>query len=254
MKIEVFTHRNCTECHILLDYLKEKGLIEKVEIIDTEKYPFLAFERGVISTPSVFVDGNLIFAGKVDFDKLDDILKGNKVESAILEDQLLEKLMEGIVDSFAATAWIYVNRDLSLFVEQKDFVMAVTGIAIDDRREQLYLRILKDVKEKEDMLLEEWKERMMRNIASNFVRELYWLYERKLDKEDIAKTYPLEVFSHWLMVRGGAVGRVGLRIYPLSDKTVISRISEAYLYLFNNYDSLWEKVVKEQRKLENLTS
>ncbi len=132
--------------------------------------------------------------------------------------------------------------------------MAVTGIAIDDRREQLYLRILKDVKEKEDMLLEEWKERMMRNIASNFVRELYWLYERKLDKEDIAKTYPLEVFSHWLMVRGGAVGRVGLRIYPLSDKTVISRISEAYLYLFNNYDSLWEKVVKEQRKLENLTS
>ncbi len=119
MKIEVFTHRNCTECHILLDYLKEKGLIEKVEIIDTEKYPFLAFERGVISTPSVFVDGNLIFAGKVDFDKLDDILKGNKVESAILEDQLLEKLMEGIVDSFAATAWIYVNRDLSLFVEQK---------------------------------------------------------------------------------------------------------------------------------------
>ncbi len=254
MKVEVFTHRNCTECHILLDYLKEKGLIDKVDVIDTEKYPFLAFERGVISTPSVFVDGNLIFAGKVDFDELEDILKGNNVTSSVQESQLLEKLMEGIVDSFAATAWIYVNGNLSLFVEQKDFVMAVTGIAIDDRREQLYLRIVEDVKENGDVLLEKWKEKMVRNITSNFVRELYWLYGRKLEKEDVARVYPLEVFSHWLMIRGGAVGRVGLRIYPLSDKKVISRISEAYLYLFNNYDSLWEKVINEQSKLENLTS
>lgn len=72
---------------------------------------------------------------------------------------------------------------------------------------------------------------MKRNISSNFIREMYWLYQRKLSKEEVSSKYPLEVFAHWLMVRGGALGRVGLRIYPLSDSAVLSRISEVYLYV-----------------------
>jgi predicted thioredoxin/glutaredoxin len=254
MKVEIFTHKNCTECHIVLDYLKEKGLLERVDVIDTEKYPFLAFERGVISTPSIFIDGELVFAGKVDMDKLESLLKGEETLPLenIDDNQLLRSLMEGIVDSFAATAWLYVNRNLRLFVEQKDFVMAVTGISMRRDKEELYSKIKDMVARNEELLLDSWKELMIRNITSNFIRELYWLYEHKLDKQEVTSRYPLEVFSHWLMVRGGAVGRVGLKIYPLKDERVIRRISEAYLYLFSNYDSIWEKIIKEQGKLMNL--
>jgi len=90
---------------------------------------------------------------------------------------------------------------------------------------------------------------MKRVISSNFIRELYWLYEKKLEKEYVMSKYPIEVFAHWLMVRGGAVGRVGLRIHSLSEKEIITRISEVYIYLFNNYDSLWDKVIKEQEEI-----
>jgi predicted thioredoxin/glutaredoxin len=250
MKVEIFTHRNCTECHIVLDFLKEKGLLDKVDVIDTEKYPFMAFERGVISTPSIFVDGELIFAGQVDLVELEKILNGEKINKKISEQDLINKLMEGIVDSFAATAWIYVNNDLPHFVEQKDFVMAVTGIINDEKRDELYEALKEGVKANGIELLDKWKERMKRNISSNFIREMYWLYQRKLSKEEVSSKYPLEVFAHWLMVRGGALGRVGLRIYPLSDSAVLSRISEVYLYVFENYDQLWNKVINEQRKLE----
>ncbi|TRM91187.1 thioredoxin, partial [Sulfolobus sp. A20-N-G8] len=71
MKVEVFTHKNCIECNILLEYLENKGLLGKVQIIDTELYPFIAFERGVISTPSIFVDGKLIYAGNVDLEEFE---------------------------------------------------------------------------------------------------------------------------------------------------------------------------------------
>jgi len=58
VRVEIFTHRNCVECNLLMEWLEEKGYLHKVKLIDTELYPFLAFERGVISTPSVFVTAN----------------------------------------------------------------------------------------------------------------------------------------------------------------------------------------------------
>ncbi|MCY0883407.1 MAG: thioredoxin family protein, partial [Acidianus infernus] len=79
MKVEIFTHKNCTECNLLLEYLDQKGLLGRVQIIDTELYPFLALERGVISTPSVFIDGKLVYAGTVDFQEFEKLLQGEKV-------------------------------------------------------------------------------------------------------------------------------------------------------------------------------
>ena len=251
MKIEIFTHKNCVECNFLIEYLEKNGYLGKVTIIDTELYPFLAFERGVISTPSVFVDGKLVFAGVVDYEELTKILSGENLRINVNKDELIDKLMFGIINSFAATAWLYVNKDFDSLIAQKDFIFAVTGLALTDEKEaeELY-NYLRNIMIKEgEKYFEIWKDKMKRAISANFIRELYWLYEKKLHEEYVKSKYPLEVFAHWLMVRGGAVGRVGLRIHPLSEKDVILRINEAYMYMFDNYDNLWDKVIKEQEEI-----
>ncbi|MEM3856013.1 MAG: thioredoxin family protein [Saccharolobus sp.] len=253
MKVEIFTHKNCTECNLLLEYLDNRGLLSKVQIIDTELYPFIAFERGVISTPSVFVDGKLVYAGKVNFEEFERILNGEKILKKIDKNELVDKLMNGIVESFAATAWLYINRDFDSFMAQKDFVIAVTGIVFLDKNEaEEYYNYLRNIMIKEgENYIEKWKPKILRNIASNFIRELFWLYEKKLSKETVMQRYPIEVFSHWLMVRGGAVGRVGLRIHPLSDTIIMERVLEAYNYMLSNYDEIWYKVEKEQTELKS---
>lgn len=251
MKVEIFTHRNCTECNLLLEYLDQNGLLGKVQVIDTELYPFLAIERGVISTPSIFVDGKLIYAGTVDFGEFGKILNGEKIAKKINKEEIINKLMYGIVDSFAATAWIYVNRDLDSFMAQKDFIMAVTGLALSDDSEEEY-NYLRNIMIKEgEKYIQKWEDKMIRNISSNFIREIYWLYRRKISIEDIKSKYPLEVFAHWLMIRGASVGRVGVKIYPLSDLTVMQRIIKVYKYMLDNYENLWEKIETEQKKLED---
>lgn len=254
MKVEIFTHRNCTECNLLLEYLEQKNLLGKVEIIDTELYPFLALERGVISTPSIFIDGVLVYAGKVDFEEFEKLLRGDKIAKKIDKEELVDKLMSGIVESFAATSWLYVNMDFDSFMAQKDFVLAVTGLVFSEDKDELY-NYLRNVMIKEGQrIIDKWKERMLRNISSNFVRELYWLYEEKLPIDTVKRLYPLEVFAHWLMIRGGTTGRVGLRIYPLKNKEIMNRINEAYQFVINNYDVLWKKVETEQKGLQNKQS
>ncbi len=252
MKVEIFTHRNCTECNLLLEYLDQKGLLGRVQVIDTELYPFLALERGVISTPSVFIDGKLVYAGTVDFQEFEKILQGEKVVRKINKDELVDKLMYGIVDSFAATAWIYVNLDFDSFMAQKDFIMAVTGLVFSENAEELY-NYLRNLMIKNGVeYVKKWEDKILRNISSNFIREIYWLYGSKIPLDKIRAMYPLEVFAHWLMVRGGSTGRVGLRIHPLTEKDTLERISKAYIYMINNYDQLWDKVEKEQKSLKNI--
>lgn len=252
MKVEIFTHRNCTECNLLLEYLDQKGLLGRVQVIDTELYPFLALERGVISTPSVFIDGKLVYAGTVDFQEFEKILQGEKVVRKINKDELVDKLMYGIVDSFAATAWIYVNLDFDSFMAQKDFIMAVTGLVFSENAEELY-NYLRNLMIKNGVeYVKKWEDKILRNISSNFIREIYWLYGSKIPLDELRARYPLEVFAHWLMVRGGSTGRVGLRIHPLTEKDTLERISKAYIYMINNYDQLWDKVEKEQKSLKNI--
>ncbi len=134
---------------------------------------------------------------------------------------------------------------------QRDFVLAVTSLSlVDQQTANEYYNYLRNVMVKEgEKYLEEWKDKMLRVIAANFIRELYFLYERKLSNEEIMSKYPLEVFAHWLMIRGGTVGRVGLRIHPLSEKDTLNRISEAYVYMLSNSSSLWDKIIKEQEEL-----
>lgn len=205
----------------------------------------------MISTPSIFVDGKLVYAGVVDYDELLKILQDKKVIVEVNKDELVNKLMFGVVNSFAATAWLYVNRDFDALMAQKDFVLAVTGLSlVDDKSADEYYTYLRNIIVKEgEKYVDEWKEKMLRVIATNFIRELYLLYRKKLSDEEIMRKYPLEVFAHWLMIRGGAVGRVGLRIHPLSDNQVLEKISEVYVYTLSNAKQLWDKVIKEQEEL-----
>ncbi|BCU67292.1 thioredoxin [Sulfolobales archaeon HS-7] len=255
MEIEIFTHSKCSECAILLSMLKEEGLIDKIKLVNTEQYPFIAFERGVLSTPSVFINGKLIWSGKVNFDELKEvIIKGTVHTNTVTIEEAIQKMEEGIFDSFAASCWLYVSGNLLSLLEQKDFVLAITGLASDPQGNKKYEEIVKYVKEHSNEIFEKWKPSLIRNIVTNFVRELYWLYSVPLGAYDIKRLYPLEIFSHWMMISSGAVGRVGLRIYPLSDTIVMKRIKDAYQYLFDNYDEIWNRVISSEKLTAELNS
>jgi predicted thioredoxin/glutaredoxin len=253
MLVEIFIHRNCSQCAVLLEFLKQRNLLHSVKLVDTELYPFVAIERGVLSTPSVFVDGKLIFAGLVDLEQLEEILIKGEVPSASVElSELADKLMRGVADSFALSSWLYVNLDFDALMAQRSFVEAVTGLALDKEKEIKY-SALRNVMLKDGLIyFEKWKLDLVRNIGTNFVRELYWLYERKMERDEVRSLYPLAVFAHWVMVRGGAVGRVGLRIHPVSDSQTFSRIKEVYDFVFSTWEQLWDKVISEQSRVKQL--
>jgi len=252
MKVEIFIHRTCFECNRVLEFLNQNNLINEVEIIDTERNNFEAIERGVLSTPSIFVDGELIFAGIVDYDKLLQILKEKRVpkEEDYTLEELVENLMNTILDSFAVASWIYVNMDFESLKNIREFIETGSGIKYmkEEQRERAYEKLINYVIENGKELINQRADRFHRLITSNFLREIYWLYGEQAKKEKVLSLYPLEVFSHWLMVRS-AIGRVGLRMHRLTEVSVIDRIRKAYEYLINNYDSLWKRVVIEQKEI-----
>ncbi|WP_243675194.1 thioredoxin family protein [Vulcanisaeta distributa] len=146
--IEVFIHPTCSTCHTLIRLLKQwGGYLDRVRVIDTSRDPYTAMERGgVRSVPSIFINGELVFAGIVDFKRLKALLDGeylgNRFEGDLRE--LEERFFRGgILDSVATALWLYVNEDCDAFLRDKEFVMAITNLSVYSDREELYNELRK---------------------------------------------------------------------------------------------------------------
>ncbi len=102
-----------------------------------------------------------------------------------------------------------------------------------------------------DSLLETRKNVFFEKIASEFVREIYWLYDEYPSRDAIERLYPLAVFAHWLMARASMGGRIGQSVRRLTDRALMSRIEAARKYMLDNYEELCRKVAEQQASISS---
>ncbi|WP_291766182.1 thioredoxin family protein [Caldivirga sp. UBA161] len=249
MEIEIFVHPTCSTCHSLIRLLKQWGFINKVKVYDTSIDPHTALERGVRSVPSIFIDGDLVFAGIVDFKKLREILNtGLLTEKVMLSDEeLIERFLRGVLDSVATALWLYINVNCRAFTNDVKFLKAITNLSTyDDGNLSRLINILND-NARCRSIVEDHKERFLRVIAINFTREVYWL-NGKVNGADILSNYNLQSVAHWAMVRG-SVSRVGLVPHSLNDGGFRGKIEELWSYIRVHFDELMSRIASEQEEL-----
>ncbi|KUO92441.1 MAG: thioredoxin family protein [Thermocladium sp.] len=244
MDIEVFVHPTCSTCHALLQRLHRWGLMDKVRIIDTSRDPYMAIERGVRSVPSIFINGELMFAGIIDFNELHAILTGsNKPSQSVEEDELIQAFLRGVLDSVATALWLYVNEDCSALLRDEKTLKAMMGIGDEELR-----RFIKSAAKMDcSALVSRNEESFLRVIATNFTREVYWVLGA-MKWENVGRLYTRESLAHWMIVRS-ALGRVGLRPHRLSEPVFSSKVAKVQDYLGRNFDELMSKVIKEQEEI-----
>ncbi|WP_243678335.1 thioredoxin family protein [Vulcanisaeta distributa] len=251
--VEVFVHPTCSTCHTLIRLLKQwGGYLDRVRIIDTSRDPYTAMERGVRSVPSIFINGELVFAGIVDFKRLKALLDGeylgNRFEGDLKE--LEERFFRGVLDSVATALWLYVNEDCNAFLRDREFTLAITNISIYSNRDEAYdelRRYLSDVNTCREAIRSR-EDRFLAVITKNFAREIYWLHNKFLGWSEVSKLYSKEVIAHWMIIRS-ALGRVGLRAYPISNERFREKVERVYEYMSRTFDEYMKQVVDEQTSI-----
>jgi len=61
----------------------------------------------------------------------------------------------------------------------------------------------------------------------------------------VMKVYPKEVIAHWMIVRS-ALGRVGLRLHPISEERFWSKVMKVYEYMSHTFNDYMRQVIEEQ--------
>ena len=250
--IEIFVHPTCSTCHTLIRLLRQWGYLDRVRIIDTSKDPYTAMERGVRSVPSIFINGELVFAGVVDFKRLKVLLDGeyssNRFEGDL--EELEERFFRGVLDSVATALWLYVNEDCDAFLRDREFTMAIMNITVYSNRDEAYNELRKYLSDgnacRESIRRRE--DRFLAVITKNFAREIYWLHGRFLGWDEVSKLYSKEVIAHWMIVRS-ALGRVGLRVYQISNERFREKVERVYEYMSRTFNDYMRQVIEEQTNI-----
>ena len=250
--MEVFVHPTCSTCHTLIRLLRQWGYLDRVRIIDTSRDPYTAMERGVRSVPSIFINGELVFAGVVDFRRLKAILDGeyssNRFEGGLRE--LEERFFRGVLDSVATALWLYVNEDCDAFLRDREFTMAIMNISVYSNRDEAYNELRKYLGDGNTCreAIRSREENFLAVITKNFAREIYWLHGRFLSWGEVSKLYSKEVIAHWMIVRS-ALGRVGLRVYQISNERFREKVDRVYEYMSRTFEDYMRQVIEEQTNI-----
>ncbi len=239
----IYLHPKCYSSFKLYKYLIEEGLLDKVKLIDTSKHSFEPLAKGIISVPAVEKDGKIFFQGAVDHALFKKLLSGKPPHQENLDYKA--GLIDGIINSFLASAWVYLTQDLAAVYDLKEFTLAVTGMIFSQDPLGEYERRRAELTALD---VASFEKGLIRNIAGNFLRELYWLHGGIPAKDMVERKYTGEVFLHWLASRA-SIGRVSVA-HTLLDADAAERSEKAREYIFSRYERIAPKIVKEQEELE----
>lgn len=105
LDVKVYFHPTCPTSIKLMKLLVEEGLNDKVVLVDTSKNPYPAFKKGILSIPSVEIDGHVVVQGVL-FDEIPTfILEGRpKTIPYASLDELIDRFLRGVLESFAVTS------------------------------------------------------------------------------------------------------------------------------------------------------
>lgn len=254
MLLEVFVHPQCHVCHRLvkeLHSLRRNYPSVELRIIDVEHNPYAAQERKILGVPATFIDGSLAFVGAPAIPELEMYLQGKNQRPAETHDRAkLSGLAADALGNISTTAIrFYLYGDYESLFQNKDLSARLMKISDWSQIDEKTLR--DDLSTNHDSLLEARKKAFFDKITSEFVREIYWLYDKYPNGDEIARLYPLAVFAHWLMTRASLGGRVGQSLRRLSDRPLMHRIEALREYTLQNYDELCRKVAEQQESISH---
>jgi predicted thioredoxin/glutaredoxin len=255
MLIEVFAHPQCHVCHRLLKDLRslhERYPSVELKIIDVERDPYEAQQRNILGVPATFIDGSLAFVGAPPTGELESYLQGRKAqlpEETKNVETVAELAVEALGSISTTAIRFYLYGDYESLFQNTSLSARLMRIrdwkAIDEKalRDMLVAR--------GGSLLEMKKTMFLEKISSEFVREIYWLYDEYPSRDEIEQLYPTNVFAHWLMTKASMGGRIGQNIRKLSDRSLMQRVIAARQFTLNNYEGLCEKVAGQQESINN---
>lgn len=252
MLLEAFVHPQCHVCHRLvkeLDSLHKKYPSVELKIIDIEHNPYVAQERKILGVPATFIDGSLAFVGAPPTTELEMYMQGKTQRPTETPDPA--KLAELAVDALGSVSTtairFYLYGDYESLFQNKDLSTRLMRISDWKQIDEKTLR--DDLSKNHDALLETKKKVFFEKIASEFVRDIYWLYDKYPAQDEVARLYPSAVFAHWLMTRASLGGRVGQSVRRMSDHALMNKIEAVREYTLENYGELCREVAEQQESI-----
>ncbi len=244
---EVYSHLTCPTSYRLFKRLLERGVVGRVVVRDVGLDLFAGVSRGVVSVPSIFYRGGLIYSGYFDVEEVLRVVEGGDLpvleEFDYGEGSVLA--MEGVLDSYATALWLYLTDSIESILLLRPFIESVSRhIFYRGRSPESYGELARGVRELYDSERSLYVERLRDIVARNIVREVIWLgrdpmrYREKID---------LEYLEHLLLARA-ALGRIGL-FMGYNIEAHRKRVEELYQHLRETWEEHVEKVEKETKKI-----
>jgi predicted thioredoxin/glutaredoxin len=220
-----------------------------LRVIDVEQHPYEAQERKVIAVPATFLDGRLAFVGAPLRSEFESVLKGkrgglgSKMDMGMMSDAAMDAL--GKISTTAFRFYLY--GDFEAIFSNKE--LAARLMKLGDWKEVDEEKLRQAIKAKYASYLDEKADVFLDKIASEFVREIYWLYDEFPSRDKIDQLYPPPVFGHWLMTRASMGGRIGQSVRRLNNRALMGRIDRARDFMLRNYVALCSRVAEQQRTI-----
>ncbi|ACB40530.1 conserved hypothetical protein [Pyrobaculum neutrophilum V24Sta] len=230
LMIKVVIHHTCKSSYVLYKALRGTPGIA-FEMVGTRYLPYL--KSYILSVPAVFNDGRLILLDPVE---PNDVLalRDGKTEKDLDLDEAAENFMRGVMASQAILAAVMLYKSLKPALEPE--LVAVLSRARYHRQEDKTDQITRRLAEREEELIRENWERLVKILTFGLVREMYWL------GADVDNVEPIHV-KMWLLAKA-TVGRLGL---PYPKPAVPEDVAAAvYTTLKESGRRYLDKVAEEQ--------
>jgi len=223
----------------------------ELKVIDVQQNPYEAQARKILGVPATFIDGSLAFVGAPPLNDIESFIQRKDTNLGELPD--VTKVAELAVDALCGISTtairFYLYGDYESLFRNKEFSARLMKLRSWNNIDAEKLREI--LESKRAQFIEIKNKVLMEKIASEFVREIYWLYDEYPQREEVDRLYPAPVFAHWLMTRASMGGRIGQSIRRLSDRELVRRIENARRFTLENYDSLCKIVAQQQESIRD---
>jgi len=206
--------------------------LKNVKLINVKDNPFLALNKRILSVPAIEIDGEIIDFGPIDFDYVLNIIKGNRA-TIELSDKLKALKITTIDNLFLALS-LYLHEELDVLLNYY-LIRKRLGWhdkSIDEIKSELGIS--------NNSFYETIEEKLLKVISINLLREIKWLDQIELTRDNFLSKYDVYALSHWLIARG-SIARIGLFI--LDEKSKIrSKAIKLLDFIKDNLGYLIQKV------------
>ncbi len=241
--MRIFIHKTCPTSQKILEILRDLGVLGMAEIIDVENEPLYLISLGFVHVPAILVDNQIFDYGPIKFDEfeksiIDYRLKIEEIPKKLSRDDLINILYEDILDNLFLSLSVFLREKVSIVLKYKPTMTKITR-HID---KQDLNNFIKYVENNDYDLYKEIEEKLIKYIAFSFIRELFWIHNRKISIENFDRLYPLPVFVHWVLARS-SISRVGLICDITKNHKIRNKIFLIRQIIQEKWERYWEKIL-----------